>query len=132
MESLIAMDETHSSCTPNVTPEGKFPVMPSLYALREEQIYNNQGVFWREQRNDTINFERPFVTGIFLHVFHGGTGCEILDPFPPICLLLVLDESRSFFRVHTGYFSNIPKCIKAEFIASWACSQSSVVSSSKR
>ncbi|GFX07951.1 hypothetical protein TNCV_4162201 [Trichonephila clavipes] len=43
----------------------------------------------------------------------------------------VLDESRSFFRVHTGYFSNIPKCIKAEFIASWACSQSSVVSSSK-
>ncbi|GFW31933.1 hypothetical protein TNCV_5041021 [Trichonephila clavipes] len=44
----------------------------------------------------------------------------------------VLDESRSFFRVHTGYFSNIPKCIKAEFIASWECSQSSVVSSSKR
>ncbi|GFS62862.1 retrotrans_gag domain-containing protein [Trichonephila clavipes] len=44
--------------------------------------------------------------------------------------LTVLDESRSFFRVHTGYFSNIPKCIKAEFIASWACSQSSVVSSS--
>ncbi|GFX61053.1 hypothetical protein TNCV_4117031 [Trichonephila clavipes] len=36
----------------------------------------------------------------------------------------VSDESRSFFRVHTGYFSNIPKCIKAEFIASWACSQS--------
>ncbi|GFS72874.1 hypothetical protein TNCV_1392811 [Trichonephila clavipes] len=30
----------------------------------------------------------------------------------------VSDESRSFFRVHTGYFSNIPKCIKAEFIAS--------------
>ncbi|GFY23954.1 hypothetical protein TNCV_4896351 [Trichonephila clavipes] len=47
-------------------------------------------------------------------------------------LVKVLDESRSFFRVHTGYFSNIPKCIKAEFIASWACSQSSVVSSSKR
>ncbi|GFV43530.1 hypothetical protein TNCV_1500621 [Trichonephila clavipes] len=46
--------------------------------------------------------------------------------------VLVLDESRSFFRVHTGYFSNIPKCIKAEFIASWACSQSSVVSSSQR
>ncbi|GFW07597.1 hypothetical protein TNCV_3917301 [Trichonephila clavipes] len=45
---------------------------------------------------------------------------------------MVLDESRSFFRVHTGYFSNIPKCIKAELIASWACSQSSVVSSSKR
>ncbi|GFW64875.1 hypothetical protein TNCV_3067321 [Trichonephila clavipes] len=44
----------------------------------------------------------------------------------------VSDESRSFFRVHTGYFSNIPRCIKAEFIASWACSQSSVVSSSKR
>ncbi|GFS77569.1 hypothetical protein TNCV_321161 [Trichonephila clavipes] len=44
----------------------------------------------------------------------------------------VSDESRSFFRMHTGYFSNIPKCIKAEFIASWACSQSSVVSSSKR
>ncbi|GFV22733.1 transposable element Tcb2 transposase [Trichonephila clavipes] len=44
---------------------------------------------------------------------------------------MVLDESRSFFRVHTGYFSNIPKCIKAEFIASWACSQSSVVSSSQ-
>ncbi|GFX95761.1 hypothetical protein TNCV_4886871 [Trichonephila clavipes] len=47
-------------------------------------------------------------------------------------ILKVLDESRSFFRVHTGYFSNIPKCIKAEFIASWACSQSSVVSSSQR
>ncbi|GFT30742.1 retrotransposable element Tf2 protein type 3 [Trichonephila clavipes] len=45
---------------------------------------------------------------------------------------VVLEESRSFFRVHTGYFSNIPKCIKAEFIASWACSQSSVVSSSQR
>ncbi|GFT86294.1 hypothetical protein TNCV_3258301 [Trichonephila clavipes] len=44
----------------------------------------------------------------------------------------VLDESRSFFRVHTGYFSNIPKCIKAEFIASWGCSQSNVVSSSQR
>ncbi|GFX73319.1 retrovirus-related Pol polyprotein from transposon 17.6 [Trichonephila clavipes] len=44
----------------------------------------------------------------------------------------VSDESRSFFRVHTGYFSNIPKCIKAEFIASWGCSQSSVVSSSQR
>ncbi|GFV26471.1 hypothetical protein TNCV_3361241 [Trichonephila clavipes] len=44
----------------------------------------------------------------------------------------VSDESRSFFRVHTGYFSNIPKCIKAEFIASWACSPSSVVSSSQR
>ncbi|GFX40730.1 hypothetical protein TNCV_1218531 [Trichonephila clavipes] len=44
----------------------------------------------------------------------------------------VSDESRSFFRVHTGYFSNIPKCIKAEFIASWACSQSSVASSSQR
>ncbi|GFY07566.1 hypothetical protein TNCV_3650731 [Trichonephila clavipes] len=44
----------------------------------------------------------------------------------------VSDESRSFFRVHTSYFSNIPKCIKAEFIASWACSQSSVVSSSQR
>ncbi|GFY02050.1 uncharacterized protein TNCV_5099111 [Trichonephila clavipes] len=44
----------------------------------------------------------------------------------------VLDESRSFFRVHTGYFSNVPKCIKAEFIASWGCSQSSVVSSSQR
>ncbi|GFW40375.1 transposon Ty3-I Gag-Pol polyprotein [Trichonephila clavipes] len=43
----------------------------------------------------------------------------------------VSDESRSFFRVHTSYFSNIPKCIKAEFIASWACSQSSVVSSSQ-
>ncbi|GFT62036.1 hypothetical protein TNCV_3812011 [Trichonephila clavipes] len=40
---------------------------------------------------------------------------------------LVLDESRSFFRVHTGYFSNIPKCIKAEFIASWACSLSPVL-----
>ncbi|GFV40675.1 transposon Tf2-9 polyprotein [Trichonephila clavipes] len=50
----------------------------------------------------------------------------------PKTLKKVLDESRSFFRVHTGYFSNIPKCIKAEFIASWACSQSSVVSSSKR
>ncbi|GFX96389.1 hypothetical protein TNCV_2055081 [Trichonephila clavipes] len=46
--------------------------------------------------------------------------------------LVVLGESRSFFRVHTGYFSNIPKCIKAEFIPSWGGSQSSVVSSSQR
>ncbi|GFT58224.1 hypothetical protein TNCV_2168641 [Trichonephila clavipes] len=49
-----------------------------------------------------------------------------------LSMYCVLDESRSFFRVHISYFSNIPKCIKAEFIASWACSQSSVVSSSKR
>ncbi|GFW84546.1 hypothetical protein TNCV_457271 [Trichonephila clavipes] len=56
-------------------------------------------------------------------------GDSILDPLHN---KRVLDESRSFFRVHTGYFSNIPKCIKAEFIASWACSQSSVVSSSQR
>ncbi|GFX99572.1 transposon Ty3-I Gag-Pol polyprotein [Trichonephila clavipes] len=49
-----------------------------------------------------------------------------------LSMYCVLDESRSFFIVHTGYFSNIPKCIKAEFIASWACSQSSVVSSSQR
>ncbi|GFV74957.1 hypothetical protein TNCV_1041951 [Trichonephila clavipes] len=41
----------------------------------------------------------------------------------------VLDESRSFFRVHTGEYL---WGIKAEFIASWACSQSNVVSSSKR
>ncbi|GFT01979.1 hypothetical protein TNCV_2673171 [Trichonephila clavipes] len=41
-------------------------------------------------------------------------------------------EIPEISQVHTGYFSNIPKCIKAEFIASWACSQSSVVSSSKR
>ncbi|GFS51788.1 uncharacterized protein TNCV_614301 [Trichonephila clavipes] len=57
---------------------------------------------------------------------------HFLDETSRTLLLSVLDESRSFFRVHTGYFSNIPKCIKAEFIASWACSQSSVVSSSKR
>ncbi|GFY16587.1 hypothetical protein TNCV_736141 [Trichonephila clavipes] len=54
-----------------------------------------------------------------------------MDEFWKRCTM-VLDESRSFFRVHTGYFSNIPKCIKAEFIASWGCSQSSVVSSSQR
>ncbi|GFW23189.1 hypothetical protein TNCV_3802891 [Trichonephila clavipes] len=59
--------------------------------------------------------------------FYGSQGTPRFDPGA-----IVLDESRSFFRVHTGYFSNIPKCIKAEFIASWACSQSSVVSSSKR
>ncbi|GFW04055.1 hypothetical protein TNCV_2051711 [Trichonephila clavipes] len=58
--------------------------------------------------------------------------CYIFTPTQHFGIELVLDESRSFFRVHTGYFSNIPKCIKAEFIASWACSQSSVVSSSKR
>ncbi|GFV99823.1 CCHC-type domain-containing protein [Trichonephila clavipes] len=29
-------------------------------------------------------------------------------------MVRVLDESRSFFRVHTGYFSNIPKCIKKQ------------------
>ncbi|GFV56994.1 hypothetical protein TNCV_1678751 [Trichonephila clavipes] len=52
------------------------------------------------------------------------------SPMPEI--IFKICESRSFFRVHTGYFSNIPKCIKAEFIASWACSQSSVVSSSQR
>ncbi|GFX67410.1 transposon Ty3-I Gag-Pol polyprotein [Trichonephila clavipes] len=42
----------------------------------------------------------------------------------------VLDESRSFLECIL-VISNILKCIKAEFIASWACSQSSVVSSSK-
>ncbi|GFV92512.1 hypothetical protein TNCV_1744171 [Trichonephila clavipes] len=31
-----------------------------------------------------------------------------------LCYARVLDESRSFFRVHTGYFSNIPKCIKKQ------------------
>ncbi|GFV78382.1 hypothetical protein TNCV_95391 [Trichonephila clavipes] len=56
---------------------------------------------------------------------------RVTNPFRNM-IPTVLDESRSFFRVHTGYFSNIPKCIKAEFIASWACSQSSVVSSSQR
>ncbi|GFY08725.1 uncharacterized protein TNCV_5006381 [Trichonephila clavipes] len=56
---------------------------------------------------------------------------ELVPDFK-LCSKPVLDESRSFFRVHTGYFSNIPKCIKAEFIASWGCSQSSVVSSSQR
>ncbi|GFT48945.1 hypothetical protein TNCV_2771471 [Trichonephila clavipes] len=59
-----------------------------------------------------------------------GTRAELAERWTE--LPQVSDESRSFFRVHTGYFSNIPKCIKAEFIASWACSQSSVVSSSKR
>ncbi|GFV02579.1 uncharacterized protein TNCV_5017471 [Trichonephila clavipes] len=75
----------------------------------------------------------------------GRNGRSISEEYSPVRVTLgvkavlyyaqlkpVLDESRSFFRVHTGYFSNIPKCIKAEFIASWACSQSSVVSSSKR
>ncbi|GFX88032.1 uncharacterized protein TNCV_158501 [Trichonephila clavipes] len=57
-------------------------------------------------------------------------GRKLITPFQK--LVMVLDESRSFFRVLTGYFSNIPKCIKAEFIASWGCSQSSVVSSSQR
>ncbi|GFU28570.1 transposon Tf2-6 polyprotein [Trichonephila clavipes] len=57
---------------------------------------------------------------------------ELAERWTELLRSRVLDESRSFFRVHTGYFSNIPKCIKAEFIASWACSQSSVVSSSKR
>ncbi|GFW01737.1 uncharacterized protein TNCV_1232371 [Trichonephila clavipes] len=62
-----------------------------------------------------------------------GVNCPVTaKEFAKAETFLVLDESRSFFRVHTGYFSNIPKCIKAEFIASWACSQSSVVSSSKR
>ncbi|GFW53375.1 hypothetical protein TNCV_3927541 [Trichonephila clavipes] len=41
-------------------------------------------------------------------------------------------ELPSGLGVHTGYFSNIPEVYKAEFIASWACSQSSVVSSSQR
>ncbi|GFV67295.1 hypothetical protein TNCV_3670501 [Trichonephila clavipes] len=59
-----------------------------------------------------------------------GTQAELAERWTE--LPQVSDESRSFFRVHTSYFSNIPKCIKAEFIASWACSQSSVVSSSKR
>ncbi|GFX35846.1 integrase catalytic domain-containing protein [Trichonephila clavipes] len=61
---------------------------------------------------------------------------KVTETFPgkdgKVRVVKVLDETRSFFRVHTGYFSNIPKCIKAEFIASWACSQSSVVSSSQR
>ncbi|GFV80972.1 hypothetical protein TNCV_2269561 [Trichonephila clavipes] len=63
---------------------------------------------------------------------HSGGHSTANPPENRTVLPPVLDESRSFFRVHTGYFSNIPKCIKAEFIASWGCSQSSVVSSSKR
>ncbi|GFW10873.1 hypothetical protein TNCV_4458481, partial [Trichonephila clavipes] len=74
--------------------------------------------FQQEGRLSSTDLILPYTT-----VFSGtGSNCDTL----------VLDESRSFFRVHTGYFSNIPKCIKAEFIASWACSQSSVVSSSQR
>ncbi|GFU38973.1 histone-lysine N-methyltransferase SETMAR [Trichonephila clavipes] len=78
-----------------------------------------------------------FRLGIFDVKDEPRTGRAVVDYVDKITEIIqvdrhVLDESRSFFRVHTGYFSNIPKCIKAEFIASWACSQSSVVSSSKR
>ncbi|GFU05516.1 hypothetical protein TNCV_3291551 [Trichonephila clavipes] len=79
------------------------------------------------------------MTTLITRSFIESTRSEISSSMPctlkrksPVGFGQVLDESRSFFRVHTGYFSNIPKCIKAEFIASWACSQSSVVSSSKR
>ncbi|GFW54883.1 hypothetical protein TNCV_2655221 [Trichonephila clavipes] len=97
-----------------------------------------------------LTVDRTFLTCIAVFDFHQ-TFCLPSDPKMLYCrthnllqvpiaelaerwtdLPQVSDESRSFFRVHTGYFSNIPKCIKAEFIASWACSQSSVVSSSQR
>ncbi|GFU09496.1 hypothetical protein TNCV_1058721 [Trichonephila clavipes] len=73
-----------------------------------------------------VEAQSPLVGGVWK------LGEETASPGVILVTTEVLDESRSFFRVHTGYFSNIPKCIKAEFIASWACSQSSVVSSSQR
>ncbi|GFV00980.1 hypothetical protein TNCV_1234091 [Trichonephila clavipes] len=84
------------------------------------------------QRSSTLRFKHKWYPtlpeisyGFILHRVGKSVGLNFLRS-------RVLEESRSFFRVHTGYFSNIPKCIKAEFIASWACSQSSVVSSSQR
>ncbi|GFV17869.1 hypothetical protein TNCV_3236191 [Trichonephila clavipes] len=83
----------------------------------------------------TGHIYRDVILEQHVRLFRGAMDAEFLfmdDNARPHRANIVLDESRSFFRVHTGYFSNIPKCIKAEFIASWACSQSSVVSSSKR
>ncbi|GFV75640.1 transposon Ty3-I Gag-Pol polyprotein [Trichonephila clavipes] len=83
------------------------------------------------QRSSTLRFQTP--SGI-LRSRRSRMGLYSSEKSRSLrkTLKKVLDESRSFFRVHTGYFSNIPKCIKAEFIASWGCSQSSVVSSSQR
>ncbi|GFU82768.1 hypothetical protein TNCV_265651 [Trichonephila clavipes] len=89
---------------------------------------------WQKRRDILGNFIRALIDSAQRNVSTFTTS----TPSPTNWVVLstyyvgVLDESRSFFRVHTGYFSNIPKCIKAEFIASWACSQSSVVSSSQR
>ncbi|GFS97320.1 hypothetical protein TNCV_1824811 [Trichonephila clavipes] len=88
-------------------------------------------------QGEGVSLQTDHLIGTSAHAPQGTmvtyTGMGLLGPGPHGLLRhWVLDESRSFFRVHTGYFSNIPKCIKAEFIASWACSQSSVVSSSKR
>ncbi|GFV53366.1 hypothetical protein TNCV_4502471 [Trichonephila clavipes] len=82
-----------------------------------------------EKKNDLEIFAFPVLEKEHLES-RENIGAELAERWTE--LPQVSDESRSFFRVHTGYFSNIPKCIKAEFIASWACSQSSVVSSSKR
>ncbi|GFU72705.1 hypothetical protein TNCV_193921 [Trichonephila clavipes] len=38
---LIAMDELHTSCTLNVTPEGKLPAIPSLHACTRDCLTVN-------------------------------------------------------------------------------------------
>ncbi|GFT74536.1 hypothetical protein TNCV_1368851 [Trichonephila clavipes] len=80
-----------------------------------------------------MDFPTTTTTKIWVLAYHCNNA-DVQDNLltNPDVTCVVLNESRSFFRVHTGYFSNIPKWIKAEFIASWACSQSSVVSSSQR
>ncbi|GFW33096.1 hypothetical protein TNCV_2110261 [Trichonephila clavipes] len=105
-------------------PPTLLTAVPVLDTLREncgiirKQASTDCGVLWKVVRVNVVQVRRK--------------DRSLRDPREARSRVRVLDESRSFFRVHTGYFSNIPKCIKAAFIASWACSQSSVVSSSKR
>ncbi|GFX09052.1 zinc finger protein 90 [Trichonephila clavipes] len=97
---------------------------PALFVKQKEK--------WRLildfRKQNEITLTQDFVIPTLDDILHEISGSNYYFGFRHE----VLDESRSFFRVHTGYFSNIPKCIKAEFIASWGCSQSSVVSSSQR
>ncbi|GFT71404.1 hypothetical protein TNCV_970801 [Trichonephila clavipes] len=122
--------------------EGSLPCVvikgfsPKTFTLAHYTYATGWTVHWKD-------LPTPVLSGVLMDSPFTHRKCEVTDQKgteeqecptrgPHVALQYVLDESRSFFRVHTGYFSNIPKCIKAEFIASWGCSQSSVVSSSKR
>ncbi|GFT65317.1 DUF1758 domain-containing protein [Trichonephila clavipes] len=107
----------------------------SSHSFDDESTQKILGLFWDLNEDSFKTCGRQGLTGMMRYCRTHKSRYKV--PIAELAerwteLPQVSDESRSFFRVHTGYFSNIPKCIKAEFIASWACSQSSVVSSSQR